>query len=192
MDDLFEWSSITQLVDWLSSNAPRLSTVRIAVQTMDDCVSDRMLVPTAQLYCIQTLENEKSRNPSITLAGLPLVQRGEGFHIGCTWPMVQDVSSPQESTMYHNMHHSDLPIHGVSKTGPLLYAKDQAEKYMWQEKDIIESLNELWTTGMRPGSYGPDLLRKFPPERAAVSERMPYELMDWVEKRGEDARNWDV
>jgi hypothetical protein len=65
-----------------------------------------------------------------------------------------------------------------------LYAKDKAEKYMWQQKDIIELL--------KPGAYEPDLLRRFTSERAAVLECMPYELIEWVEKRGEDARNWDV
>jgi hypothetical protein len=150
-DELFEWGPV-------ASNAPYLSSVRIAVQQTDRGVSDQLLV--AQPYRTEILEKWKLPDPPTTLAGLPPVQRGEGFHYACVWTRIWESAPPRWSTIYDNMRHSELSIHDASNISILLYAKDKAEKYMWQQKDIIELL--------KPGAYEPDLLRRFTPERAAV------------------------
>jgi hypothetical protein len=116
------------------------------------------------------------------LAGLPLLQRGEGVYIDCAWPKVNNTLVAGFGQNFETTQPDDLLIHFINKTGVYLYSADRAEKYMWQRNEALEYL--------KPIAYETDLLEKFTAEEAAVLERMPFEKREWIEECGADARIW--
>lgn len=115
----------------------------------------------------------------ITLNGLSLVQRGEGYHISSTYAK-RNYELPQ-GTDGTNV----LLRHVVRKIGVYTYAGQGAnyEKRLWTKEKIVSN----WL--MR--EYPKPAIDKLSTERAALWARLPRELIGWVERRGEeDVKNW--
>jgi hypothetical protein len=126
-------------------------------------------------------------SPPSSLSGLPLIQRGEGYRLATKNVVDVRYIKPHSSYQHHMIPGRDwLLYHGVSKVGVYIYGREQNLTSYWDKQEIVDE----WEL-----PNGPQYLERFQSasdDETAKIEKLPYEVMEWKEKRGDEVMTWDV
>ncbi|OAK97341.1 hypothetical protein IQ06DRAFT_281563 [Phaeosphaeriaceae sp. SRC1lsM3a] len=187
-----DWQNQLNLLRAVATKAPQLKTLRVAIRqqyyldspTFNDGEVPSVLVPTAKRLQDADSTPFLPRVPT-NLDTMSLVQRGEGYHIGyaLTYKHIR-VAKPVVPT-FTIAEHAYSISHGIRKIGVYLFAQDDANytKRMWTEKEVIAKYP------LR--RYPAQVLANVAPERAELLARLPYQLTEYVERKGvEEVSRW--
>lgn len=173
------FNQIEPLASNLAMISPYISTIRIALKIMENCVIRNghlgldgddpsfvkgMVVPLAP--------------PPDAIIDFPLVQRGEGYRLSCG----QWLKCPNPNTPYIVELGDDFLGHFLCQISVYLYTCKKTGIGFWQKQDILEH----W----REEGISPKMLDEVPEDRVKATARLPFEIRGWKEKRGEDAKKW--
>jgi hypothetical protein len=117
----------------------------------------------------------------VTFANLPLVQRGEGYRLfpWCEVKYGDELPPPLRSSFGDKVYVS----HGFYDVGVYTYTKDPAFKALCQPAEIAKH----WPLRQY---LEESTLAKMSDEDAEKARRVPFEIREWKEKRGEELKDW--
>ncbi|KAF1917511.1 hypothetical protein BDU57DRAFT_593887 [Ampelomyces quisqualis] len=187
-----DWQNQLNLLCDVTNKAPNLATLRVAVgrqyylnsSTFDDRNVPSILIPGAK-----RLENANSTPflPDVpnSLHGMSLIQRGESYHIGyaLTCKHIQGIQPLIPTYTIAGCAYSIS--RGIRKIGVYTFAREgeHHSKRLWTKEEVIAR----WP--MR--KYPRQAIQHGSDERAALLARLPLELTEWVERRGEvEVKRW--
>jgi hypothetical protein len=192
-----DWQTHLSLLHALTTRAEALSTVRIAVRQqyhMDSPTFDELQMATVLTPAAKRLI-EADSHPFLphmppTLGDMPLVQRGEGYHIGyaptyLSIRALQSTTSLPTSRTYTIGSRVCCLSHAIRKIGVYMYSRDGGSyrKRLWTMKEVVER----WP--MR--KYPKEAIESVSGNRGVVLARAPFELTEWIEMTGvENVERW--
>ncbi|KAH8702906.1 hypothetical protein GQ44DRAFT_778352 [Phaeosphaeriaceae sp. PMI808] len=178
-----DWEDQLGLLRLITCKAPHLDTLRLAVRQqyrpkisiVPDDVLDAALTPAAKRLNVTLLRRFLPKLPG-AIAAMSLIQRGEGYHIGCRG---YDTFRVMDSLGAHKIQHD------VSKIGVYAYVRDATNtfKRMWYMDEIVAH----WPVHEYPAV----LLASVSQERAHLIAGFPTRMYEWIERRGVDeVKEW--
>jgi hypothetical protein len=192
-----DWQNHLNLLRALTTRADALSTVRIAVRQqyhMDSPTFDELRMPTVLIPAAERLIDAESHPflphmPS-TLNDMPLVQRGEGYHIGYAPTYLGNRALKStislSTTRTYTIDSCAYSLsHAIRKIGVYMYCRDGDHygKHLWTVKGVVER----WP--MR--KYPKEAIESVSEDRGVVLARVPFELTEWIEMTGvENVKRW--
>lgn len=106
--------------------------------------------------------------PSNDISDLPLLQIGQGFH-----------------TEFSNcaVHYKPTMFHSQSLVGVYLYGYVGRKHQWWSPENIVDCF--------LPRLYPQHVLDTVAPDERDALARLPDSIRGWIDRRGEDVKNWD-
>jgi hypothetical protein len=190
-----DWQDHLNLLGALTKTASKLVTVRVALRqqyhanspTFDEVQMPSVLIPAATRLANATSHPFLPAMPP-TLNAMPLLQRGEGYHIGYAPTSLSPRSPfPQPTTHTHTINGRMYSLsHAIRKIGIYMYSREDSNfsKRMWNVKEVVER----WPIRR----YPKEAIESVERERGKVFARSPWEFGEWVERRGgETVKRWE-
>jgi hypothetical protein len=141
-----DWQNQLNLLSALIKKADRLVSVRIAIRqqlhmsspTFDESQLPSVLIPGAQRLAITSTHPFLPSLP-LTLAGMSLSQRGEGYHIGYA-PTSVSPSIPTSNPTHKINNRTYTLSHAIRKIGVYMYDQDERNfvKRKWRVEEVVE------------------------------------------------------
>jgi hypothetical protein len=184
-----DWQNQLNLIRAVITKAPHLITLKVAFRQQyhrNAPIFNDTLVPSVLIPAAERLHaSSPPFLPEIptTIHGIPMVQRGEGYHIGFAMLTRRQTDTAPHWT-YHAQDRYCYLFHGIRKMGVYMFARSENyAKRFWTEEEVIAQ----WP--MR--KYPAQVMENVGAEKRAAYASWPNELTEWVERRGVEAvRGW--
>jgi hypothetical protein len=159
-----EWDNWSRLSLAIRRLCPKLASIRLVIRSVVtySVIEDPLRIPTAS-------QRRLLLAPPRTLAGLLLVQLGQGSHT--------------EFDPRIDRYPSGRPQHKGRLVGAYLFGSADAKAPWWTTNQILEYFP--------PCPYPQYMLHTLPQETKSEATQLPYQIRGWVDKRGKDVEDLD-
>jgi hypothetical protein len=187
------WNDAQEFFGLFTAATSNLSVLQLAIQHRDRDDSDEDTLSHCKYLDGRKPEYIAEKRallspPPVSFAGLPLVQRGEGYRLSyCfNYPIATALLDP-ELIPDILPGRTVVAYHEVVRVGVYVYGRDKSAGGYWEADEVLNTLDPTH-------SLGHDYLELFDPqtkEERVMLRRLPYEMNHWKEKRGDEVMEWN-